>query len=321
MLVSIILCTCSRSEALRQTLASLAELDTPLRVPVELIVVDNASSDDTAEVVASSELPGMQVRCVHEPRRGKGYAYNRGMAEAQGEIFLFTDDDVRVPANWIAGMCEPILSGQADAVAGGVKIAPHLERPWMTPGHKAWFAASDTDASPVKENEAAEIMVGANMAYSKNVLAKVPSYDVELGPGALGLNDDILYSSQLKEAGYRMVSTNAAVVEHHFQEARLTRESLLKATEQYAASCAYLAHHWEHTEFSLPGLRLTKNIAQLAWWRSQNRELICQAEGLSLQEHTYVRNVRFFEQYLVERKRPRNYEKRGLIKLNAEQTK
>ena len=119
-------------------------------------------------------------------------------------------------------------------------------------------------------------MVGANMAYSKNVLAKVPSYGVELGPGALGLNDDILYSSQLKEAGYRMVSTNAAVVEHHFQEARLTRESLLKATEQYVASCAYLAHHWEHTEFSLPELRLTKNIAQLAWWRIQNRESVSQ---------------------------------------------
>lgn len=151
--VSIIVCTCNRAKALRQTLVSFAELDTPPRIPKELIVVDNALTDDTAEVVASCNLTAIQVRYVHEPRRGKGYAYNRGTAEAQGEVLLFTDDDMRVPANWIAGMCEPVLSGQADAVAGGVKIAPHLERPWMTPGHKAWFAASDTDTSLSKRTK------------------------------------------------------------------------------------------------------------------------------------------------------------------------
>ena len=151
--VSIIICTCNRSVALRETLTSFAELDIPLQMSVELIVVDNASTDDTAEVVASCNLTAIQVRYVHEPCRGKGYAYNRGMTEAQGEVFLFTDDDMRVPANWIAGMCEPVLSGQADAVAGGVKIAPHLERPWMTPGHKAWFAASDTDTSLSKRTK------------------------------------------------------------------------------------------------------------------------------------------------------------------------
>ena len=109
--VSIIVCTCNRAKALRQTLVSFAELDTPPRIPIELIVVDNALTDDTAEVVASCNLTAIQVRYVHEPRRGRGYAYNRGMAEAQGEVLLFTDDDMRVPANWIAGMRKPILSG------------------------------------------------------------------------------------------------------------------------------------------------------------------------------------------------------------------
>ena len=248
------------------------------------------------------------MRYVSEPQRGKGYAYNTGMTEARGQVLLFTDDDVRVPHNWIEGMCGSILSGKADAVAGGIRIAPHLERPWMTAEHRGWFAASGANSGP------AEIMVGANMAYSKSVLAKVPRFDVELGPGALGLNDDILYSMQLKKAGYQIIAANAAVVEHHFGEDRLTRKSLLAATKKYAASCAYMAYHWEHKDVSAPHLRLGKSVASLALWRTRNRRTLTQEEGLSLEEHHRVKAVHYFRQYILERQRPRNYEKQGLIK-------
>ena len=40
--------------------------------------------------------------------------------------------------------CEPIRAGAAHAVAGGVKMAPHLERPWMEPVHRYWLAETGT---------------------------------------------------------------------------------------------------------------------------------------------------------------------------------
>ena len=52
-------------------------------------------------------------------------ARNTGISHAQGEIIMATDDDVRVPVNWIEGMCDPIIQGRSDATAGGIVYPPH----------------------------------------------------------------------------------------------------------------------------------------------------------------------------------------------------
>src|SRR5256885_122646 len=130
--VSIIITTRNRAEHLRETLASFQRLQVPKELPAELLVVDNASTDDTAEVVKTCRLPNIPLRYLHEPKPGQSNARNSGLANTTGEVILFTDDDVRVSANWIEGMAEPILARKADAVAGGVRIAKELERGWMT---------------------------------------------------------------------------------------------------------------------------------------------------------------------------------------------
>ena len=61
--------------------------------------------------------------------------------------------------------------------------------------------------------EAPEYLVGANMALSREVFAKVPGFDPELGPGALGFYDDTLLGWQLQEAGYTIGSAFDVVVE------------------------------------------------------------------------------------------------------------
>ena len=159
----------------------------------ELIVVDNASTDDTAETVKSCRLPNMTTRLVYEPRRGQCYARNTGIAVARGEVVLFTDDDIRFPDNWIAGMSEPILSGRADAVVGGVRIAPHLERCWMESTHRTWLAGTQ-DINPKQP----ERMVGASMAFARQVLDKVPQFDTELGPGRLAFLTKLSLAGSLK---------------------------------------------------------------------------------------------------------------------------
>ena len=127
--VSIIICTCNRSDDLRQTLDAIGRLTIPNGYQCDLTVVDNASADGTADMIKSFTLGNMPLRYLLEPRRGKGYAYNAGIAATSGDILLFTDDDVRPPDDWLLGMCGPILSGDADAVAGGLRLAPHLHRP------------------------------------------------------------------------------------------------------------------------------------------------------------------------------------------------
>ena len=310
--ISVIICTSNRASDLRQTLSSLADVCVPGEMPTELIVVDNASTDDTAEVVKSCCLPNMSVRYIHEPRQGKGYAYNTGLAAAGGEIIILTDDDVRPPNNWLEGMVRPILDGRADLVAGGVTIAKHLQREWMKPSHKDLLASTENfdTLHPVGA-------LGANMAFSRDVLTKIPAFDVELGPGALGFCDDNLFSNQAKHAGYVIASAFHASVEHHFDPARLTHASWLKRAVKQGQSGAYLAHHWEHQEIPDVRLRIIKRSLRLlqSRWLYQSECRI--QEGIPVWEMDIVGSLAFYKQFLIERQKPRNYEKHGLVKRST----
>jgi glucosyl-dolichyl phosphate glucuronosyltransferase len=281
-------------------------------------VIDNASTDGTAELVKSSVVGGLTVRYVYEPRQGQSFARNAALAAARGRIIMFTDDDVRPPRDWIEGMCVPLLEGLAYAVAGGVRIAPHLMRPWMGWRHRAWLASTDTIAP-----DSPPVMIGANMAFSKEVLRKVPAFDTELGPGAAGFHDETLFSFQLKLAGYKIVSAFGVSVEHHFDESRLTRTNFLDTARKMGYSSAYRAHHWEHREMRRPRRELALALLRLAKWRVQRWREWQDAEGMPEWEMVLLEEVHFYRHYLTQRQRPRNYAKHGLVKiehLSAERT-
>ena len=89
---TVVLCTYNRCEGLALTLDGMTQLDLAGR-PWELVVVDNGSDDATGEVTErfANRLP---LRRVVEHERGLSAARNRGLAEAQADLVVFTDDDV-----------------------------------------------------------------------------------------------------------------------------------------------------------------------------------------------------------------------------------
>jgi GT2 family glycosyltransferase len=230
--VSIIVCTKDRCADLRDMLASLGRARVPPAWRVELIVVDNGSSDETKRIFSEATLPGMEARYVFEPRRGKSNGLNTGVTVSAGSVLLMTDDDVRVPVNWIEDMCQPILSGAVDAVQGGVLLAPHLDRPWLTGALRVWVAGvEDPDDPP-------EGLVGANMAVSRKAFDRVGPYDTRLGPGASGNFEDTMFGWALQDAGMKIRYLPAVAVEHNFDAKRLTIESLMSAARRMAVSRA-----------------------------------------------------------------------------------
>ena len=307
--VSIIICTCNRAEDLRQTLEAIGCLPVPKGYECDLTVVDNASTDNTAQVVQSFVLPNMPLRYLSEPRPGKCRAYNAGIAATSGEILLFTDDDVRPPAGWIAGLCGPIASGEADAVAGGVTLASHLARPWIKMEHALWLAS--TDYAPAGYQLP---LLGASMAFSRRVLERVPRFDEEIGPGGRGIGEDSLFSSQLEKAGYRFGMALDTVAEHHLSESRLSRRSFAALAEKRGESNAYLVRHWLHSDPP----RLFGTLAR-AWAALWVRRVLHLPEWL-LSPTPPAWELRLLEtwhtaRYLVkERHVPRKYEQFGLVK-------
>ena len=226
---------------------------------------------------------------------------------------MFSDDDMRFPPNWIDGMCAPIFAGEADAVAGGVRIATHLERPWMEDTHRL-FVGGQTDTLT---DECFDLQ-GSSMAIARDVLDKVPGFDVELGPGSpvgLGLGEDTLFSFQVVKAGFRVKLRKDVCVEHHFDPTRLSRETFLQRAGHSGRALAYLSYHWEHAHIKWPLLRFVKAWARLRIYQWFTRLKFRAAEGVELSEYDRLSGFNFYKQYLRERGRPRKYERHGLVKL------
>ena len=130
----------------------------------------------------------MRLLALYEPQQGKSRALNRALAVAQGDILLFTDDDVILPENWIADMCEPIRQGIADAVAGGLKLGPQIAATGIGRPQRSWLATTEYCQRPHDPP-----LIGANMAIARRVFATVPWFDPEVGPGATGHAEDTLF--------------------------------------------------------------------------------------------------------------------------------
>jgi GT2 family glycosyltransferase len=309
-LVSVVICTHNRAAGLARTLESLKMCRIPSGWSAEVIVVDNASTDDTAGMLRNNTPKNAVLRYAYEPKQGLSNARNAGLANARGEIILFTDDDVLVAEDWVEQMVFPMVNGKCDAVTGQVTLAPHLIRPWMTPMHKVWLASS----SDAELHEGKKELIGANMGFRRSVLERVPAFDPELGAGALGAAEETLFGWQLSQAGLRVECAPNARVVHHLDASRLQRNCWLDGARKRGRTQAYLAYHWEHRDLRTPRLEWLSY-----WTRLQLRRILqppepLECEGCPAWEMSYVLHMEKCRHFCLERRRPRNYSQRGLVK-------
>ncbi len=311
-LVSVVLCTQARGEDLACTLQSLQGVEVPDDLRAELVVMENGPRGGAEAAVHAFRHERMSARHVHEETPGKSRALNRALREAGGEIFLFCDDDVRFRPDWLRKMCAPILAGQADAVAGWVRLAPYMLRPWMDKTQRAWLASTADYLSPEHPSE----MCGANMAFHRRILDKVPGYDPELGPG-LGGGEETLLSWQIREAGFRIVAAPEAELEHCPSVKRLRYAHWVKVAWVNGWARAYLTHHWKQARFPFPRLTACYLAAKLFLRRRLTRRPGPEDEGIARWEMDYLWELSTRLHFLKECRLPRKYAKRGLVKLDA----
>ncbi|MEO5825513.1 MAG: glycosyltransferase [Gemmatimonadales bacterium] len=118
--VSIAVCTFNRSALLAQVLSDLSAQLGADRESIEVLVVDNNSTDSTQDVLRqwAHRLP---LRVVVERAQGNTFARNRALREAVGEYLIFLDDDVRLCDGWYSGYLREMVSQGRTAVAGAVE--------------------------------------------------------------------------------------------------------------------------------------------------------------------------------------------------------
>lgn len=306
--VSVVISTRNRADSLEKTLVALAQVEVPPDWKAELIVVDNGSSDHTRAVVKRASHPSMPIHYLHEPVAGTSRARNAGFALSQGQVILITDDDVRPVRNWLEMLARPLLDRKCDGVVGKIELASDLIRPWMTPMHRLWLAA------PIELCNGGPDLIGANMGIHRMVLDHVPGFDVKMGPGALGFAEDNLFSWQIREAGLRVSYVPEALVVHHPDASRLLREKWLASARLRGRAEAYLFHHWKHEEMKNLQLQSWYLAAKLYLRRLAQSPPAIDEEGAPPWELSYVYQLETRRHLLEERKRAREFNKRGLRK-------
>ncbi len=86
---------------------------------IELIVVDDGSTDAMPALLDRVQRDGAAIRVLRNPRnRGKGYSVRRGVLEAQGRYILFTDADLSAPIEEADRLLAALESSDADVVVG-----------------------------------------------------------------------------------------------------------------------------------------------------------------------------------------------------------
>ena len=151
----------------------------------EVVVVDNGSTDDTADTIArlARAFP-VPLRRVTEPRRGRPQALNTGLREAAGAMFVVTDDDLLISPGWLRAFWRCFQEERPDGVAGRVL-------PRWTGGSPAWLANGaqadlnrlglgclDHGAQRISSRSGRYCRwVGGNMAIRRQAVERVGGFD------------------------------------------------------------------------------------------------------------------------------------------------
>ena len=223
---SVVIATYNRAVDLAATLESLAGLCPD--APWEVIVVDNNSSDDTRQVVAAaaSGFP-TELRYVFERQQGRSPALNTGIAAARGEIIVTTDDDVRVPADWLTAAARGLDQLEADYVGGRVRPIWGAPRPAWLPdrGGRLWAVVALLDYGDVPREFGTRVPLGVNMAFRRRALETAGLLDPDTGrkAGTLLGQEIREWCIRARRAGIRGFYVPDMIVEHVIPAERLTK--------------------------------------------------------------------------------------------------
>jgi glucosyl-dolichyl phosphate glucuronosyltransferase len=199
------------------------------------LVIDNHSTDRTREVVEDfcRRYPAI-FRYAFEPQRGKSFALNTGIREAEGGVLAFMDDDVTVETMWLQNLTKPLRNGECAGSGGRTVLAQPFTPPhWMAmvgPYGMGHVLAALFDLGP----EARELDVapyGANMAFRKEMFEKYGLFRTDLGPSPTREiprpGEDTEFGRRLQRAGERLRYEPSAVVYHPVLEDRLQKSYFL----------------------------------------------------------------------------------------------
>lgn len=272
--ISIIICCHNSGSRLPQTLAHLAAQQVQPEIEWEVIVVDNASTDKTAQVALESwskEAP-VPLRVIHEPKLGLSNARHRGLIEAKYEIISFVDDDNWVCPEWVQLISEIMSQHPEVGACGGSSEAVC----GITP--PCWFNRYQSDYAVGVQAEAAGYVPstrgylwGAGLSIRKSALMSLINQGFQsLNMGrqgkSLGAGDDSELCYALGLAGWHLWYEPRLKLCHFLPAGRLQWSYLRRLYRGFGAS--NVGHEPYHLALKPSPETFKEKLKQSWYWQS-----------------------------------------------------
>jgi len=184
-MISVVMAVYNGQTTLPLTLEAFAFLEVPSEA-AELIVVDNASSDATPDLVRAFEGP-LAVTLLYEPEPGRSRALNRGVRAASGDLVVFTDDDVLPDADWLLAYSDAKQAfPDVDIFAGQIRHYWQKQPPkWLERLAAEGMSYGGTPVGRTSGPVEAREVKGANLAVRARLLSRMRLRE-DVGYGANG---------------------------------------------------------------------------------------------------------------------------------------
>jgi glycosyltransferase involved in cell wall biosynthesis len=195
--VSVVVPVYNSEDTVENTIRSLLGLKYPS--PLELIFVDNRSTDRTSEIL---QKYAPRIRVIREPKQGRSPARNRGIREARNSVVAFTDADCVADPNWLAELIVPLSDSRVGISGGNIRAIQPCN------SIQRFGELLHDHEKPIKTYKPPYAST-ANWASRRSVLLKVGGFDETMRRGEDG---DLSY--RIIRAGYEIVYRDRATIYH-----------------------------------------------------------------------------------------------------------
>ena len=235
-LITVAICTWNRANFLQRAVESVLPQMTD---KTELLIVDNASTDDTPEVAVRLAAGHPHLTVCRENEIGVSAARNTALKKARGQYVLFLDDDAMAEPGWLAAYQRFLSAPPSDriAVVGGAIFPEHEGPPprWIDPERKL-----DLGCVPKRFSYRRASLPEGNSAYQRSAAMEVGMFDTRLGPrGKIrGYREGSDINLRLQDAGYEIWWLPDAAIRHTTHADRLNLRCVMYSAFKEGQSVA-----------------------------------------------------------------------------------
>lgn len=194
--LSVIIPALNEEHVIGRCIESLRQAELP-DTDVEIIVVDNGSTDHTAEVARASAA-GLNLRVLDKSRARIGSVRNFGAREAQGKYLAFLDADCLVPSHWLRSALELLVQNPMALIGA----------PYSIPPDSSWVARAWSGHQGVKLGDVSYIP-GGDLLVAKSEFLELGGFDEKIQT-----NEDYEFCQRARGAGMGVRSFSELMVNH-----------------------------------------------------------------------------------------------------------